>query len=249
MGQLAVPKNLQAGSHRPSDGLDSGMQSDAMRAYERLREGGVVLLPTDVGYGLVAIGEEAVARIYALKGRPHAKPCVTVANAAILDDVATIGCHSTRAWVTQIAARTPIAVITDVRADSVLLGRLHPFVHGQATTDGTIATFVNAGPLVVEIAELAHADGRLVVGSSANVAFTGNNYRLEDVPASIRDHVDLVIPGGPARYRNEQRLATTILDLRTGTFVRVGIHHAMIEASWRAHQDARGGEPGLASLM
>ena len=34
-----------------------------------------MLLPTDVGYGLVAMQDSAVEQIYQLKGRPLSKPC------------------------------------------------------------------------------------------------------------------------------------------------------------------------------
>lgn len=211
---------------------------DALRAYATLSAGGVVLLPTDVGFGLVACTDAAILRIYGLKGRPRTKPCVTVANAAILDDVAPIADVQTRAWVLQTCADLPLAVVGDARPASSLLRRLSPVAVEQATTHRSIATFLNAGALVTLIAELAFADGRMVLGSSANAAFTGNNYALEEVPASMRDAVDLVIEGPPAPYANPGRLATTILDLRSGQFIREGIEHARIAASWSAFRAA-----------
>ena len=57
---------------------------DVQQIYVTLCAGGLALVPTDVGYGLVALEEEAVRKIYELKGRPAAKPCVTVGNAEIL---------------------------------------------------------------------------------------------------------------------------------------------------------------------
>ncbi len=214
------------------------LERDAERAYAVVRDGGTVLLPTDVGYGLIACAEEGVARIYALKGRPRGKPCIAVANTTILDDVAELSDERHRAWIDGIARRVPIAVVNRVRRESVLLGRVTPYVRAQATTGRTIATFLNAGALVSRIAELALADGRLVVGSSANTAFTGNNYALEDVPMSIRSGVDLVIDDGPARYRNPEKHATTILDLTIGEFLRKGIEFAAIEAAWHEFREA-----------
>ncbi len=191
-----------------------------------------MLLPTDVGFGLVACSDAAIERIYALKGRPASKPCVTVANAAILDDVAELPGDAERAWLDHAARRAPIAVVNRVRAGSSLLDRLSSYALGQITTGGTIATFLNAGALVDALAVLARLDGRLVVGSSANLAFTGNNYDLDEVPASIRDAVDLVIPGARARYADPRKLATTILDMTRGSFVREGIEFDAIARSW-----------------
>jgi tRNA A37 threonylcarbamoyladenosine synthetase subunit TsaC/SUA5/YrdC len=211
-------------------------QREAALAYEVVRTGGVVLLPTDVGYGLIGCSDEAVAKIYELKGRPRSKACVTVANLAIMDDVARLPSPMVRSWLARISRETPIAVVNEARADSALLKGLSPFLLGQATSEGTVATFLNAGRLVTRIGELAFADRRLVLGSSANIAFTGNNYTIADVPASIRARVDLEIDHGPARYSNAERLATTMLDLRKSTFLREGINYTMIAQAWQAFQ-------------
>jgi tRNA A37 threonylcarbamoyladenosine synthetase subunit TsaC/SUA5/YrdC len=216
-------------------------QSEAARVYDVLRSGGVVLLPTDVGYGLIGCSDDAIARIYELKGRPRSKACVTVANMSILDEVARLPDDDVRGWLETISAENPIAVINSVREDSVLLQRLSPFLLAQATSNDTIATFLNAGKLVTRVAELALVDRRLVFGSSANVASRGNNYALCEVPASIRDHVDLVIDHGPARYRNTERLATTMLDPHRSAFLRKGINYAIIAEAWDALREQRSG--------
>lgn len=205
----------------------------AVNAYRVLREGGLVLLPTDVGFGLVACGDAAIGRIYELKGRPTSKPCVTVANAAILDDVAVLPSDDVKPWIDRVSRCAPIALVNRVRPDSRLLAGMSEYARGQVTTNGTIATFLNAGVLVTVLAELAMLDGRLVVGSSANIAFTGNNYGLDDVPPQIRDAVDLVVEGERARYADPRKIATTILDMTRGEFLRQGIEFAMIEQAWR----------------
>lgn len=209
-------------------------EKDAADAYRALRAGGLVLLPTDVGYGLVAMEEEAVKQVYELKGRPLSKPCVTVVNETIFDDIALAIDPTLRAWLPEIGARTPIAVIAQLDPSSRLLASMSPHVREQATQSGTIAAFFSAGRLVERVAELALADGRLVVGSSANLAGTGNNYAYEHVPESMRGAAALAIDRGPACYSNDRKLATTILDLRTGTFLRQGINFGAIEESWHA---------------
>lgn len=209
------------------------LEQDAFDAYRTLRAGGLVLLPTDVGYGLVAMEEEAVKQLYELKGRPLSKPCVTVANGAIFDDLVLPIDRDARAWLGEISALTPIAVIAQLHPTSRLVASMSPYVREQATQSGSIATFHSAGPVVERVADLAHADGRLVVGSSANLAGTGNNYAYEDVPDSMRRAAALTIDRGPAWYANDHKLASTILDLRTGTFQRRGINFDLIERSWR----------------
>lgn len=208
------------------------LERDASDAYRTLRAGGLVLLPTDVGYGLVAMEEEAVRKLYEAKGRPLSKPCITVANGRIFDDLVVPVDRDARAWLGDVSARTPIAVIAQLDPTSRIFASMTPYVREQATQSGTIATFHSAGAIVERVAELAHADGRLVVGSSANLAGTGNNYSYDDVPASMRRAAALTIDRGPAWYTNDRKLASTILDLRTGTFQRQGINFGLIERSW-----------------
>ena len=49
----------------------------------------------------------------------------------------------------------------------------------QTTYKGTIAMLLNAGPVMNALAEIAFADNRLVIGSSANVSLQGVKFRAE----------------------------------------------------------------------
>jgi L-threonylcarbamoyladenylate synthase len=67
--------------------MPAGKPETIHEAVRVLREGGIVALPTDTVYGLVALydSEEAVQRIYELKGRPPRKPLpLLLASAAEL---------------------------------------------------------------------------------------------------------------------------------------------------------------------
>jgi tRNA A37 threonylcarbamoyladenosine synthetase subunit TsaC/SUA5/YrdC len=207
------------------------LETDAPRAYDLLRHGGLALACTDTGYGFIAMRSPAVRRIYELKGRSSEKPCVTVGTLPILDDVALDVSPHTRHWLETATTRWPLAVIAHSNPRSRLLARMEPFVVEQSQKAGTIATFYGVGPLIQRVAALAYADGELVVGSSANLSGTGNNYRLDEVPPSILDAVDLVVEGTP-RFQSPERLASTILDLTTGRFHRRGVGFAEVEASW-----------------
>ncbi|MBK7585109.1 MAG: Sua5/YciO/YrdC/YwlC family protein [Myxococcales bacterium] len=208
--------------------------ADSRRVYSLLLEGGTALLPTNIGYGLVAMKERAVARIYELKGRPASKPCVTVATWPIFDDVSLPLAPELRAWVAETLLQSPLAIITRLNPKSRLLRSFEPYVLSQSTQGDTIATFHGAGDLIRAVALLAHQDGKLVVGSSANTSGTGNNYNLDEVPESIKSSVDLVLDYGAARYANEERMATTLLDLTRNRFQRKGIDFERIERSWQA---------------
>lgn len=207
-------------------------EADARRMYTLLADGGLALARTNTGYGLVAMKSDAVRRIYALKGRSAEKPCVTVGTMDILDDVAMPFAPETRFWLSRAAARWPMAVIARTNPRSTLLASFEPFVASQCTKVDTIATFFGVGDLIAGAATLAYGNGQLIVGSSANLAGTGNNYTLDSVPDSIRRAVDLELDYGVAPFTADEKLASTILDLTRGTFQREGVAFAEVLASW-----------------
>lgn len=213
--------------------MTTNVEADARRMYTLLADGGLALARTNTGYGLVAMKSDAVRRIYELKGRSAQKPCVTVGTMSILDDVATNIEPATRGWLARAVARWPMAVIAKINRRSGLLSGWEPFVSSQCTKGDTIATFFGVGDLIAGTATIAHGHQQLIVGSSANLAGTGNNYTLDSVPDSIRRGVDLEFDYGVAPFTTDRKLASTILDLTLGSFQREGVAFAEVEASWR----------------
>ncbi|MEQ1502309.1 MAG: Sua5/YciO/YrdC/YwlC family protein [Myxococcota bacterium] len=209
--------------------------NDTGRVYELLVDGGVALVPTIAGYGLVAMRSGAVERIYALKGRPATKPCITVSTWPIFDEVVGGVEPALRSWLVDTTSWAPLAVVGAIAPGSRLVAGMEPFVRAQCTSDGTIALFHNAGTLVTAVAERAFVDGRLVVGSSANRSGAGNSYTLADVPPEMRAGVDLVIDVGSIPRTDDRPLATTLLDLTRQRFLRQGIAFDRIERAWQAH--------------
>jgi len=215
------------------------IEVDARRMYDLVAGGGLALARTNTGYGLIAMKSSAVQRIYELKGRSSQKPCVTVGTMSILGDVATDIDADTRAWLARAVARWPMAVIARIAPASRLVSSFEPFVASQCTKADTIATFFGVGELIARTAAIAYEHGQLIVGSSANLAGTGNNYTIDEVPDSIRSAVDLELDYGRAPYVSDRKLASTILDLTRGQFQREGVAFAEVERSWREFVEER----------
>ena len=199
------------------------------RIYQVLRAGGLALVPTDVGYALIAIHEPALRHVYELKGQPLAKTCVAIGNPTILACVALPIATEVRRWLATITKITPLTVVAEIDPGSPLVGAMSPFVRAQTTRGNTMAMFLSPGDVVEHVAELALDKGRLVFATAAHA----RNHTLGDVPSAIRVNADYVLDHGPVWYENVEQL-TTILDLTTGTFVRKGINYKLIERSWRA---------------
>lgn len=178
------------------------MYDDVEPAVEVLRAGGVVALPTETVYGLAAAVEHlgAVARVYAIKGRPPDHPLIVHAHELdaldgyVAEITPQLRALAERFWpgpLTAVVARGP-------RTPCTVTG-------GQET----VAVRVPDHPLTRAI--LA-AFGGAVAAPSANRFGRVSPTTAAHVRADLGDEVDLVVDGGPARVGVE----STIVDLTGG---------------------------------
>lgn len=135
---------------------DAGMELAAAARF--LRNGGVLVFPTETFYGLgcLAANAEAVARVYQLKQRPVHKPLpLLAAHAAQVDAVAELA-----AMPRGLLAFWPGPLTVLLPARSCLPPAL---VNGQ----GLAAVRVTPHPLAAQLAEQA---GGALTASSANLS-------------------------------------------------------------------------------
>jgi L-threonylcarbamoyladenylate synthase len=205
-------------------------------AVDLLRCGGVVAFPTETVYGLGAdaTNESAVARVFAIKGRPSTNPLI---------------CHVADESVARRYAREwPIAA-------TKLVARFWP---GPLTLvvqkTGAIVSTVTAGletvglrapdhPLALEL--LRAFDGP-IAGPSANRSSHVSPTTAQHVRDELGDEVDLILDGGPCKVGIESTVLSLVgevpLILRPGAVTREMIEdvigarveeerHAIAEAS------------------
>lgn len=193
--------------------------SDVARAAAVLAGGGLVAFPTETVYGLGADASnaEAVARVFATKGRPRAHPLIVhLADAAQLDDFAIAIPDAARA-LAAAAWPGPLTLILEKSA------RVSDAVTGGAATVGLR---VPAHPLAQ--AMLA-AFGGGVAAPSANRFGAVSPTTADHVVADLGRDVDYVLDGGPCRVGVE----STIVDLSRGRAVLLrpgGLPREAIEA-------------------
>jgi L-threonylcarbamoyladenylate synthase len=161
-----------------------------------LAAGGVAVFPADTVYGLACDPEDgvAVARLYALKGRPPDKPAAVM----FFDRDAAF------AALPELGSRTR-ALLERLLPGAVTL--LLPNPHGRFP----LACGPDPGTLGLRVPDLPalRAVARPVLQSSANVAGGPDARRLQDVPPSIREGADLVVDGGELGGT-----PSTVVDLR-----------------------------------
>ena len=151
-----VSLNMADGASERCSSPDAGMELAAAARF--LRNGGVLVFPTETFYGLgcLAANAEAVARVYQLKHRPVHKPLpLLAAHAAQVDAVADIA-----AMPQGLLAFWPGPLTVLLPARSCLPQAL---VNGQ----GLAAVRVTPHPLAAQLAEQA---GGALTASSANLS-------------------------------------------------------------------------------
>lgn len=211
-------------------------ESEVGASCDALKDGGLVLLKGDIGYGLLGHSEPSIRKMYQAKGRDHANPCIVIGNLAILRDVALVPTAPIGDWIAATVAVTTLAVVLPVNPRSTLLSRLSPWVYGQTVTNGTVAVFLNVGVFLERVIDRLAAQGVLVVGSSANPSSQGNIFRFEDIPAELRAAADFALDHGRSKYANAQRQATTIVNFTNWTLKRRGVNWEAIEPGFLALQ-------------
>ncbi len=176
-------------------------------AAERLRAGGVVAFPTETVYGLGAdaLDADAVARVFALKGRPANNPLIVhVADAAMARRVAS-------AWPADADA---LAATFWPGPLTIVLPKA-PCIPPAVVAGGrTVGVRCPDHPVALA---LIRAFAGPIVGPSANRSGSISPTRAEHVAAAFRQALDtgemLLLDGGPCRTGIE----STVLSLADET--------------------------------
>jgi tRNA A37 threonylcarbamoyladenosine synthetase subunit TsaC/SUA5/YrdC len=218
----------EAGVRPPEDGSEQSavgrVAADARRVFECVRDGGIAVIHLDVAYAVIAHTAGAVRKFYEAKHRSYSKPTGIVANTAAHEALHVLG-EPQRRMIRTITRKhgLPLAVIAPYRKDHPLLRSMDPFVFAQAVKGDTLNILLNAGSLRTAIADLAIADGRVFVGTSANTSLAGSRYRVEDIEDEVRGIADIVIDYGPSKYANAEGLSSTMIDFSTYRVQRAGV--------------------------
>ncbi|MEM8824984.1 MAG: L-threonylcarbamoyladenylate synthase, partial [Pseudomonadota bacterium] len=173
---------------------------DVTEAADLLRRGGLVAFPTETVYGLggLATDGQAVAGIFAAKGRPNFNPLIVhvvdraaAERLAVPDDTARA--LADRFW------PGPLTLVLPLREGH----GLSPLV--TAGLD-TVAIRVPAAPLAQT---LLAAVGGPVAAPSANPSGRVSATRAEHVLAGLGGQVDAVLDGGPCPVGLESTIMAT----------------------------------------
>jgi L-threonylcarbamoyladenylate synthase len=204
-----------------------------------LASGGLAAFPTETVYGLGAdaTNGEAVARLYAAKGRPQFNPLIAhvgdlaaARRLAVFDGVAEK--LAAAFWPGPLTLVLPKAAGCDV-SDLALAGL------------DTIALRMPAHPVA---RELLTAFGKPIVAPSANRSGHVSPTTAAHVLADLRGRIDLIVDGGPCEVGVESTIVSLVdapTLLRPGGLPREDIERALGRPLADAPQSELPTAPGM----
>ncbi|MCQ2174680.1 MAG: threonylcarbamoyl-AMP synthase [Bacteroidales bacterium] len=154
------------------------------RALEVLKEGGVILYPTDTvwGIGCDATNEEAVRKVFEIKKRADSKSLVLLASD--LDMVA------------RFVREIPSIAIDLVEVNDRPMTIIYP--QGQMLAPSTMAQDGSVGiriPMSDFCRELVRKLRKPLVSTSANISGEPTPENFAGIPDKIKSAVDYIVPG------------------------------------------------------
>ena len=197
--------------------------ADAARAMDVMeKDGGIAILPNDVGYSLIAARRPALRKIFDTKKRAPSKLNAMLGNAGLHHELHMVSPRG-RAIVDAITQDydLPLGLIAPCRIDHPLLRALDPDTYERSTKGGTLLMLLNAGPFHREITRLSLQRSTLLFGSSANLSMHGTKFRVEDMEPEITAIADIVIDYGLQKY-HLWKASSTLLNCETLEVVRHG---------------------------
>ncbi|WP_394740759.1 L-threonylcarbamoyladenylate synthase [Natronococcus roseus] len=188
--------------------------SELESAATAIREGELVVYPTETVYGLGAnaVDSDAVERVFEAKGRDRSKP-VSMAVPSVPSALDYVRATDREREFMAAFLPGPVTVLCqrrDVVPDELTAG------------EDRVGVRVPDHDLVLRLCERA---GTPITSTSANVSGSGSVRRIDDLEPSIREAVAVTIDGGETAGTE-----STVVDVSSGTVHRRGARADEIEA-------------------
>jgi L-threonylcarbamoyladenylate synthase len=185
---------------------DMKEQIDA--AIKVLKEGGVILYPTDTiwGLGCDATNEAAVEKIFKIKQRSDSKSLIT-----LVADLDMVG---------RYVKEIPEIAIQLVEVNDKPMTVIYPGAMGLAKNvvaeDDTVGIRI---PDHEFCHQLIYKYRKAVVSTSANISGTPSPVKFEDIPQEIKDAVDFIV--SPEFEGNSTHAASQIIKVGLGSEIEI----------------------------
>jgi tRNA A37 threonylcarbamoyladenosine synthetase subunit TsaC/SUA5/YrdC len=146
----------------------------AQRIFAVLKNGGIALCPTDLGYALMAANPAGLEKIFMTKQRAAQKRHPMVGSYALHKELHILSPE--RAGMVRLLTqdlKIPLAVVAKYDPEHRVIKKLSEDGLEASTADGTIVLMMGTGSVSEEVTRLCEAEGLVMQGSSANPSGTG----------------------------------------------------------------------------
>lgn len=208
----------------PAPGELPNVQRDATLAFSVLQAGGVIIAPTDVGYGMMAASVEGIERAFAAKSRKVGHSLGIIGTYALHEKLHDL--PPDKFAVTRILAEEMGATIGVIAKMKESAHELLPSFE-KVTKNGTLGLAIGEGPFLRELGRLNDAAGQIMIGSSANLSGQGQKFQVQDIEPEVLAAADLVIDYGIQKWHLYGR-AGTLIDLDNERVLRIGANYEVI---------------------
>lgn len=158
------------------------LEDDLQASLTTLREGGILLYPTDTvwGIGCDATNEEAVAKIYALKKREDSKALIVMV--------------AEEASILEYTNQTNIKIFDYIKGvhkpTTVIYEQAKGLANNLIADDGSIAIRICKDPFC---SKLINQFGKPIVSTSANISGYPTPLCFSDISIDIKEGVDYTV--------------------------------------------------------
>lgn len=168
------------------------IMEEIQKALEVLRNGGIILYPTDTvwGIGCDATDPEAVAKVYAIKKRSDSKSLVLLASdmdmiCRYVKEVPEMAIQLVEVNDKPMTIIYPGAIAGEnsKRSNSLL-------AYNTVAEDGTVGIRI---PMMDFCRQLVHRLGRPIVSTSANISGEPTPKKFAEISSEVREAVDHIV--------------------------------------------------------
>jgi tRNA A37 threonylcarbamoyladenosine synthetase subunit TsaC/SUA5/YrdC len=205
---------------KPLPNID--IKADAKRVFEVLTQGGLAIIPADIGYAIIATEPTALERAFVTKQRKPHKRHAMVGSYALHQRLHEL--PEREAGMVKLLCNDldiPLGVIAPLRMNDPIIQKLGQETLARSSVDGTLAMLVNGGKLQEEISRLATEADLPLMGSSANMTGKGTKSLVEEIEPEIIAAADIIIDYGKRKY-SVPRTSTTMINFKNMELIRFG---------------------------
>jgi len=192
-------------------------------ALKVLREGGVILYPTDTvwGLGCDATNPSAVAKVYGIKKRSDSKSLVLLASdldmvARFVERIPDIAIDLVEVNDRPMTIIYPGAIAGTASPDAVGTGDRFHLAYNVVAADGSVGIRI---PLNDFCRDLVRRLGRPMVSTSANISGNPTPKTFKDIEPEIKEGADYVV--APSLGAGATGTASQIIKLGLGGEVEI----------------------------